>query len=411
MEVRGEVYLPYAGFTRVNQQREQRGRAALRQPAQRRRRRPPPARSQPHPPPPAPDVRLRASSRSTGRLAVAHPLGAARPARGLGLPGRAPPRSGSTRWPRCRRRSTSFEELIPQPRLPGRRRGDQGRPARPPRRAGRGRRPRAALGHRPEVRARGGRHPAARTSGSTWAAPARSIRTRCWRRSRSRGVTVSAATLHNEDLIAQKDIRIGDRVEVIRAGEVIPQVVRPAARRREPARERDVPDARRAAPPAARRSSARRTRRCATAPTSPARAGCWRASSTSPRATRWTSAGSATSACASCSTQDSSHDVADLYELTAEQLVELDRFAEQSAEQLVAAIDASKERPLSLAALRPRHSPRGQDGGPAARPAVRHDGAPCMAATPEQINDVPGVGRRDRRGGGRLLRRAAEPAS
>ena len=41
------------------------------------------------------------------------------------------------------------------------------------------------------------------------------------------GVTVSAATLHNEDLIAQKDIRAGDQVEVIRAGEVIPQVVRP----------------------------------------------------------------------------------------------------------------------------------------------------------------------------------------
>ena len=39
--------------------------------------------------------------------------------------------------------------------------------------------------------------------------------------------------------------------------------------------------------------------------------------------------------------------MADLYDLTADQLVELDRFAEQSAEQLVAAIAASKERPLS----------------------------------------------------------------
>src|SRR5207245_6569352 len=39
------------------------------------------------------------------------------------------------------------------------------------------------------------------------------------------GVTVSAATLHSEDLIAQKDIRIGDWAEVIRAGGVLPRPV------------------------------------------------------------------------------------------------------------------------------------------------------------------------------------------
>ena len=41
------------------------------------------------------------------------------------------------------------------------------------------------------------------------------------------GVTVSSATLHNEDYIREKDIRIGDMVAVKRAGEVIPQVLRP----------------------------------------------------------------------------------------------------------------------------------------------------------------------------------------
>lgn len=43
------------------------------------------------------------------------------------------------------------------------------------------------------------------------------------------GVTVKQASLHNFDLIAEKDIRIGDRVIVKRSGEVIPYVVGPVA--------------------------------------------------------------------------------------------------------------------------------------------------------------------------------------
>jgi len=85
------------------------------------------------------------------------------------------------------------------------------------------------------------------------------------------------------------------------------------------------------------------------------------------------------------------HDVADIYDLTTEKLETLDRFAEKSAAQLVDAIAASKQQPLSrlIFGLGIRHV-----GQTVAEVLARQFGSldAIMNASEEEIADVRGIG-------------------
>jgi len=203
------------------------------------------------------------------------------------------------------------------------------------------------------------------------------------------GVTVSRATLHNEDLIAQKDIRIGDWVEVVRAGEVIPQLLGPLPARRTGGEQPFVmPNACPRCGTPVERPADEAMRYCPNV-SCPGRV--WEGivhfasrGAMDIRGLGYERVGQLLDA-------GLIHDVADLYRLEVGQLIKLDRFAEQSATQLVAAIAASKARPLSilLFGLGIRHV-----GSTVAQLLARRFGSmdALLTASEAEINDVPGVG-------------------
>ena len=203
------------------------------------------------------------------------------------------------------------------------------------------------------------------------------------------GVTVSSATLHNEDLIEAKDIREGDWVEIIRAGEVIPQVVRPLPERRTGTeRPFRMPDACPECGTPVVRPPDEAMRYCPNA-ACPGRVleGLVHFASRDAMDIR----GLGYERVRQLRDAGLVADVADLYHLTAAQLVELDRFAEQSAGQLVAAIEASRTRPLStvLFGIGIRHV-----GKTVAQLLARRFGTldALMQAPVEAVEAVPGVG-------------------
>ena len=207
------------------------------------------------------------------------------------------------------------------------------------------------------------------------------------------GVTVSTATLHNEEDLARKDVRPGDEVVVMRAGDVIPQVVAPLIQRQKAGTRR----APRPKPPS-------KCPACGTPTVKPEdsvfticpnRAGC--PGQSFQHVKHFVSKGAmdidglGEKQAMRFLQEGLIADVADIYDLTEEQLTGLEGFGEVSARNLVAAIDASRSRPfkrvlyaLGLPGV----------GFVTAEALADHFGSidGLHTADPERIEDVEGVG-------------------
>ncbi|PZS03579.1 MAG: DNA ligase (NAD(+)) LigA, partial [Chloroflexi bacterium] len=159
------------------------------------------------------------------------------------------------------------------------------------------------------------------------------------------GVEVRLATLHNEEDIQRKDIRVGDRVIVHRAGDVIPQVVKPIVEERNGTQQvYHLPKTCPSCGTAIVHPEGEAMARCPNLEC-PAQRFRWIEHFVSEPAMDIRGVGEAM-------TQlflDTGliGDPADLYALTREQLLELPGLQEKSASNLLAAIERSKVQPLS----------------------------------------------------------------
>jgi DNA ligase (NAD+) len=205
------------------------------------------------------------------------------------------------------------------------------------------------------------------------------------------GATVKLATLHNFDLIAEKDLRVGDWVQVKRAGEVIPQIIAPLVDRRdphEPPAETEVPSRCPICGTVVERDPEEVAIYCPNV-SCPGR----RLESLVHFASRGAMdiRGLSYARIAQMVEAELVDDVADLFRLTAPQLSVLDRLGEKSAANLVAAIDDARQRPLAhlLFGLGIRHV-----GSTAAELLARRFGTLDALATASEgeILDVRGIG-------------------
>jgi len=228
------------------------------------------------------------------------------------------------------------------------------------------------------------------------------------------GTTVSRATLHNEDEVARKDVRVGDTVFIEKAGEIIPQVVKVVPSRRPAAA---VPFRMPEQCPVCGADAVREEGEVARLCTN---AAC--PAQTRERLLHYGSRGGmdvgglGEALVEQLTEKGLVRDVADLYGLRAEDLAGLDRMGARSAANLVAELAASRRRPLHrlLFALGIRHV-----GARAARVlASRFPSIDTLAAAgAEQLVEVPEIGPKtagavrrffDQAGNLELVRRLAE---
>ncbi|WP_416828872.1 NAD-dependent DNA ligase LigA [Ectobacillus polymachus] len=158
------------------------------------------------------------------------------------------------------------------------------------------------------------------------------------------GTIVRRASLHNEDLIREKDIRIGDYVVVKKAGDIIPEVVHPLKERRTGSElEFHMPDHCPECEDELVRLEGEVALRCLN-PACPAQIREGLIHFVSRDAMNIDGLGERV--ITQLYEEHLVHTVADIYTLTKEQLLSLERFGEKSASNLITAIQASKQNSL-----------------------------------------------------------------
>ena len=203
------------------------------------------------------------------------------------------------------------------------------------------------------------------------------------------GVTVSNATLHNADYVAQRDIREGDMVIVRRAGEVIPQVLRPVLGLRPPgAQPWHMPDRCPACGEPVEHPEGEVAYYCVNA-ACPAQ--LIRAVEHFVSRGTMDIEGFGIRQAELFVEKGFLHDVADIYSLKAGLLLEMDGFADKKVANLLTSIDASRDRPPArlLSAL-------GIQGvGSAVAQALMdhfHSLDELADASREELQQIPGIG-------------------